>query len=224
MRVCLETGVTSRTGLCGVSAPHPSLASRPPVTISVKPSQRAPPRCRLLTQEACSHSTGDRGRARRQLCPSKGVHPGLSAGAPAGLVNCPCGHCGRCSAPFGPSTRLPSVCTGGLDCRNSNHGDRPTVPHPHQKARPAGLPEEQSTLPWISGCLLIITVRRNEKCPRPEPPSAVAPSLSAEWCASLPELAQTHVHRVSDAVQPSHPRPTPSPPAFSLPQHQCYFQ
>ena len=34
------------------------------------------------------------------------------------------------------------------------------------------------------------------------------------------ELAQTHVHRVSDAIQPSHPLSSPSPPAFSLSQHQ----
>ena len=36
----------------------------------------------------------------------------------------------------------------------------------------------------------------------------------------LPELAQTHVHRVSDAIQPSHPLSSPSPPAFNLSQHQ----
>ena len=36
----------------------------------------------------------------------------------------------------------------------------------------------------------------------------------------LPELAQTHVHLVSDAIQPSHPLSPPSPPAFSLSQHQ----
>ena len=39
----------------------------------------------------------------------------------------------------------------------------------------------------------------------------------------LPELAQTHVHQVSDAVQPSHPLSSPSP-AFSLCQHQGLFQ
>ena len=32
----------------------------------------------------------------------------------------------------------------------------------------------------------------------------------------LPELAQTHVHCVSDAIQPSHPLLFPSPPAFNL--------
>ena len=40
----------------------------------------------------------------------------------------------------------------------------------------------------------------------------------------LPELAQTHVHRVSDAIQPSHPLSSTSPPAFNLSQHQGLFQ
>ena len=37
------------------------------------------------------------------------------------------------------------------------------------------------------------------------------------------ELAQTHVHRVHDAIQPSHPLLSPSPPAFNLSQHQGLF-
>ena len=40
----------------------------------------------------------------------------------------------------------------------------------------------------------------------------------------LPELAQTHVHWVSDAIQPSHPLLSPSPPAFNLAQHQGLFK
>ena len=36
----------------------------------------------------------------------------------------------------------------------------------------------------------------------------------------LPELTQTHVHWVGDAIQPSHPLSSPSPPAFNLYQHQ----
>ena len=40
----------------------------------------------------------------------------------------------------------------------------------------------------------------------------------------LLELAQTHVHRVGDAIQPSHPLSSPSPPALKLPQHQNLFQ
>ena len=34
----------------------------------------------------------------------------------------------------------------------------------------------------------------------------------------LPEFTQTHVHWVSDAIQPSHPLASPSPPAFNLSQ------
>ena len=34
-----------------------------------------------------------------------------------------------------------------------------------------------------------------------------------------PEFAQTHVHQVSDAIQPSHPLSSPSPPVFNLSQH-----
>ena len=40
----------------------------------------------------------------------------------------------------------------------------------------------------------------------------------------LPALAQTHVHRISDATQPSHPLSSTSPPAFYLSQHQGLFQ
>ena len=40
----------------------------------------------------------------------------------------------------------------------------------------------------------------------------------------LPEFTQTHVHRVGDAIQPSHPLSSPSPPAFNLSQHQGGFQ
>ena len=40
----------------------------------------------------------------------------------------------------------------------------------------------------------------------------------------LPEFTQTHVHRVDDAIQPSHPLSSPSPPALSLSQHQGLFQ
>ena len=40
----------------------------------------------------------------------------------------------------------------------------------------------------------------------------------------LPEFAQTHVHWMSDAIQPSHPLSSASPPALSLSQHQGLFQ
>ena len=40
----------------------------------------------------------------------------------------------------------------------------------------------------------------------------------------LPEFTQTHVHRVDDAIQPSHPLSSPSPPSLNLFQHQGLFQ
>ena len=40
----------------------------------------------------------------------------------------------------------------------------------------------------------------------------------------LPELAQIHVHQVGDAIQPSHPLSSPSPPTFNLSQHQGLFR
>ena len=40
----------------------------------------------------------------------------------------------------------------------------------------------------------------------------------------FPEFTQTHVHLVSDAIQPSHPLSSPSPPAPSPSQHQGLFQ
>ena len=39
----------------------------------------------------------------------------------------------------------------------------------------------------------------------------------------LPEFTQTYVHRVCDAIQPSHPLSSPSPPTFNLAQHQGLF-
>ena len=40
----------------------------------------------------------------------------------------------------------------------------------------------------------------------------------------LLEFTQTHVHRVGDAIQPSHPLSSPSPPAPNPSQHQSLFQ
>ena len=40
----------------------------------------------------------------------------------------------------------------------------------------------------------------------------------------LPESTQTHVYWVGDAIQPSHPLSSPSPPALNLSQHQGLFK
>ena len=72
------------------------------------------------------------------------------------------------------------------------------------------------------------------KCPiiQPVSQSVVSDSLQPHGlqharppCPSpTPGLAQTHIHRVGDASQPSHPLSSPSPPAFNLSQHQGLFQ
>ena len=73
------------------------------------------------------------------------------------------------------------------------------------------------------------------------PISSVQFSSVAHWCPTLcdpmnrsppglpvhhqlPEFTETHVHRVSDAIQPSHPLSSPSPPAPNSSQHQSLFQ
>ena len=53
------------------------------------------------------------------------------------------------------------------------------------------------------------------------PMNRSTPSLPVHH--QLPESIQTHVHRVGDAIQPSHPV-FPSPPALNLSQHQGLFQ
>ena len=49
-------------------------------------------------------------------------------------------------------------------------------------------------------------------------------TLGSSVVHCLLEFAQIHVHRVGDAIQPSHTLPPPSPLAFSLSQHQGLFQ
>ena len=55
-----------------------------------------------------------------------------------------------------------------------------------------------------------------------DPMNCSMPSFSVPHY--LPEFAQTPVHRVSEAIQPSHPQPPPSPPALNISQHQGLFQ
>ena len=72
----------------------------------------------------------------------------------------------------------------------------------------------------------VSTVQSNsvaQSCPAVcDPMNRSRPGLPVHH--QLPEFAQTHVHRVSDAIQPSHPLSSPSPPAFNLSQHQGLFQ
>ena len=55
-----------------------------------------------------------------------------------------------------------------------------------------------------------------------EPMNPSTPGLPVHH--QLPELTQTHVYRVDDAIEPSHPLSSPSPPAPNPSQHQGIFQ
>ena len=55
-----------------------------------------------------------------------------------------------------------------------------------------------------------------------DPMNHSTPGLPVHY--QLPEFTQTHVHQVSDAIQPSHPLSSPSPPAPNPSQHQGLFQ
>ena len=62
-----------------------------------------------------------------------------------------------------------------------------------------------------------------QSCPTPcDPMNCSTPGLPVHY--QLPEFTQTHVHQVSDAIQPSHPLLSLSPPAPNPSQHQSLFQ
>ena len=61
-----------------------------------------------------------------------------------------------------------------------------------------------------------------QSCPRPcNPMDCSTPGFPVHH--QLPELSQTHVHHIGDAIQPPHPLSSPSPVAFNLCQHQGLF-
>ena len=103
------------------------------------------------------------------------------------------------------------------------------------------VPKYPSTFKWVSKLCYIhtcsnanepstITYRSSvqfssvaQSCPNLcDPMNHSTPGLPVHH--HLPEFTQTHVHRVSEAIQPSHPRSSPSPPAPNPSQHQSLFQ
>ena len=75
-----------------------------------------------------------------------------------------------------------------------------------------------SLFPLVS-CCCSITQSHASLC---DPINCSTPGLPVHH--QLPEFTQTHVHRVGDAIQPSHPLSSPSPPALNLSQHQGLFK
>ena len=73
----------------------------------------------------------------------------------------------------------------------------------------------------ITACQSVSSV--TQSCPTLcDPMNHSMPGLPVHH--KLPEFTQTHVHRVGDAIQPSHPLLSPSPPAPNPSQHQGLFQ
>ena len=76
---------------------------------------------------------------------------------------------------------------------------------------------------WYAGSVQFSSVAQS--CPTLfDPMNRSTPSLPGVLHHQLPEFTQTHVHRVSDTIQPSHPLWSPSPPAPNPSQHQSLFQ
>ena len=76
---------------------------------------------------------------------------------------------------------------------------------------------------WLVYLLLVQFSSVTQLCPTLcDPMDCSMPGLPVHH--QLPELAQTHVHWASDAIQPSHPLLSPSPAVFNLSQHQGLFQ
>ena len=93
--------------------------------------------------------------------------------------------------------------------------------------QPSELGEDKSFC-WLSCsyCVAFSSVQFSsvaQSCPTLcDPMNRSTPGLPVHH--HLPEFTQTHVHRVHDAIQPSHPRSSPSPPAPNPSQHQSLFQ
>ena len=76
---------------------------------------------------------------------------------------------------------------------------------------------------WKMALVQFSSVQFSQSCPTLcDPMNCSTPGLPVHH--QLPELTQTHVHRVGNVIQPSHPLSSPSPPASNLSQHQSLFQ
>ena len=80
-----------------------------------------------------------------------------------------------------------------------------------------------SVIGFYVNCTSVQFSSVTQSCPTLcDPMSHSTPGLPVHH--KLPELTQTLVHRVGDAIQPSHPLSSPSPPAPNPSQHQSLFQ
>ena len=134
--------------------------------------------------------------------------------------------CRRCA--FNPWVRkIPLLDHGNLiqySSLENPHGQRNLVGSSLEGCKESDVTEATWHFLLSFFFFLIITVQFSR--------SAVSDSLQPmDWSTpglpvhhQLPEFTQTHVHWVSNAIQPFHPLSSPSPPALNLSQHQGLFQ
>ena len=80
-----------------------------------------------------------------------------------------------------------------------------------------------NSMAYISSSLSVQFISVTQSCPTPcNPMNCSMPGLPVHH--QIPEFTQTCVHRVGDAIQPSHPLLSPSPPAPNPFQHQGFFK
>ena len=98
---------------------------------------------------------------------------------------------------------------------------RPPCPTPSPRMYPSSCPLNQWCSAAISSSVQFSSVSQSclSLC---DPVNCSTPGLPVHH--QLLEFTHTHVRWVADAIQLSHPLPSPSPPVFSLSQHQGLFQ
>ena len=96
--------------------------------------------------------------------------------------------------------------------------------HCHEKGPFPPFHSHITQLPNIMECFRSDQIRSvAQSCPTLcDPMNRSTPGLPVHH--QLLEFTQTHIHRVSDAIQPSHPLSSPSPPAPNPSRHQGLFQ
>ena len=81
----------------------------------------------------------------------------------------------------------------------------------------------ESKVAWFSLCPFMSASSVAQLCPTLcDPMDCSMPGFPVH--NQFPEPTQPHVHQVGDAIQPSHPLSSPSPPAFNLSKHQGLFK
>ena len=114
----------------------------------------------------------------------------------------------------------PRVCSNS--CALSHDTIQPSHPLPHPSPLALDLPQHQSfPVSWLFTSVQFSSVSqlRLTLC---DSMDCSTPGLPVHH--QLPEFTQTHVHWVGDAIQPSHPLSSPSPPDLNLSQHQDLFK